>query len=143
MAAGLAYNEALAINDLGEIVGDVWESNAFPALYKQDPRNKTWSVNVLPTTSPDLDYGWSVAWGINDLGDVVGYSTDENWIPKATRWNSHDLSFAMSLGFPGDTSAAYGVNNLGIAVGGYQNIVSYDENGNPIFAPEQAVAVQF
>jgi uncharacterized membrane protein len=61
MAAGFAYNEALAINDLGEIVGDVWESNAFPALYKQDPRSKTWSVNVLPTTSPDLDYGWSVA----------------------------------------------------------------------------------
>jgi uncharacterized membrane protein len=132
MAAGFAYNEALAINDLGEIVGDVWESNAFPALYKQDPRNKTWSVNVLPTT-PNLDYGWSVAWGINDLGDVVGYCTDENWIAKATRWNSHDLSFVMSLGFPGDTSAAYGVNNLGIAVG------AYGIGSNP----EQAAAVKF
>ena len=142
MAAGISYNEALGINDLGEIVGDVWDSNAFPALYKQNPKNKKWSVNVLPTTSPDLDYGWSVAWGINDLGDVVGYCTDENWIGKATRWNSHDLSFVKSLGFPGDTSAAYGVNNLGIAVGGYQ-IVSYDEKGNPIFGPEQAVAVQF
>jgi hypothetical protein len=150
MAAGLAYNEALGINDLGEIVGDVWESNAFPALYKQDPRNKTWSVNVLPTTSPDLVYGWSVAWGINDLGDAVGYCTDENWIPKATRWNSHDLSFAKSLGFPGDTSAAYGVNNLGIAVGGYQYFVfdangnqEFDENGNPILTPEEAAAVRF
>ncbi len=141
MAAGIAYNEALGINDLGEIVGDVWDANAFPALYKQNPRNKKWSVNVLPTTSPDLDYGWSVAWVINDLGDVVGYCSDENWIGHATRWNSHDLSFAKSLGFPGDTSAAYGVNNLGIAVGGYQNIVSYDEDGNPIFGPEQAVAV--
>jgi hypothetical protein len=142
MAAGIAYNEALGINDFGEIVGDVWESNAFPALYKQDPRNKTWSVNVLPTT-PNLDYGWSVAWSINELGDVVGYCSDENWIGHATRWNSHELSFVMSLGFPGDTSAAYGVNNLGIAVGGYQNTVSYDENGNPIFGPEQAAAVQF
>jgi uncharacterized membrane protein len=150
MAAGFAYNEALAINDLGEIVGDVWESNAFPALYKQDPNNKKWSVNVLPTTSPDLDYGWSVAWGINELGDVVGYCSDENWIGHATRWNSHDLSFVNGLGFPGDTSAAYGVNNLGIAVGGYQNFVfdengnqEFDENGNPIFGPEQAVAVRF
>ncbi len=142
MAAGFAYNEALAINDLGEIVGDVWESNAFPALYKQDPRNRKWSVNVLPAT-PNLDFGWSVAWGINDLGDIVGYCTDENWIPKATRWNSHDRSFVMSLGFPGDTSAAYGVNNLGISVGGYQNTVSYDENGYPIFGPSQAVAVRF
>ena len=149
MATGFAYNEALAINDSGEIVGDVWESNAFPALYKQDPRNKTWSVKVLPTT-PNLEYGWSVAWGINDLGDVVGYCTDENWVAKATRWNSHDLSFVMSLGFPGDTSAAYGVNNLGIAVGGYQNFVydangnqEFDNYGNPIFSPEQAVAVRF
>lgn len=142
MAAGFAYNEALAINDLGEIVGDVWESNAFPALYKQNPRNKKWSVHVLPTT-PNLDYGWSVAWGINELGDVVGSCTDESWIGKATRWNTHHLSFVKSLGFPGDTSIAYGVNNLGIAVGGYQNIVSYDENGNPIFGPEQAVAVRF
>ena len=132
MADGFAYNEALAINDLGEIVGDVWESNAFPALYKQDPRNKTWSVKVLPTT-PNLDYGWSVAWGINDLGDVVGYCTDENWIAKATRWNSHDLTFVMSLGFPGDTSAAYGVNSLGIAVG------VYGIGSNP----EQAAAVKF
>jgi hypothetical protein len=143
MAAGIPYNEALGINDLGEIVGDVWEANAFPALYKQDPRNKKWSVKVLPTTSPDLDYGWSVAWGINELGDIVGYCTDENWIGHATRWNSHELSFAESLGFPGDTSAAYGVDNLGIAVGGYQNIVSYDESGNPIFGPEEAAAARF
>lgn len=118
MADGFAYNEALAINDFGEIVGDVWESNAFPALYKQNPRNKTWSVIVLPAT-PSLDYGWSVAWGINDLGDVVGYCTDENWIVKAARWNSHDRSFVMSLGFPGDWSVAFAVNNFGIAVGTY------------------------
>jgi uncharacterized membrane protein len=150
MAAGVTYNEALGINDLGEIVGDVWDSNAFPALYKQNPRNKTWSVNVLPTTSPDLDYGWSVAWGINELGDIVGYCSDENWTAHATRWNSHDLSFAKGLGFPGDTSAAYGVDNLGIAVGGYQYFVfdangnqEFDENGNPILTPEEAAAARF
>jgi hypothetical protein len=49
----------------------------------------------------------------------------------------------MSLGFPGDTSTAFGVNNLGIAVGGYQNIDSYDESGNPIYGPAQAAAVRF
>jgi uncharacterized membrane protein len=142
MAAGFAYSEALAINDLGEIVGDVWESNAFPALYKQNPRDKKWSVHVLPAT-PKLDYGWNVAWGINDLGDIVGYCTDENWIAKTTRWNSHTRSLVMTLGSPGDTSIAFGVNNLGIAVGLYQKIVSYDENGDPIFGPNQAVAVRF
>jgi len=142
MAPHFAYNEALAINDSGEIVGDVWESNAFPALYEQDPGNRKWSVKVLPA-APRLKYGWSVAWGINDLGDIVGYCSDENWIGHATRWNSHDLRFVQSLGFPGDTSAAYGVNKLGMAVGGYQNIVSYDADGNPIFSPEEAAAVQF
>ena len=146
-AAGFDYNEALAINDLGEIVGDVWGwtgdfQGARPALYKQDPRKKTWSVNVLPTTSPDLEYGWSVAWSINELGDVVGYCSDENWIGHATRWSSYDRRFVMSLGFPGDNSNAFGVNNLGIAVGGYSS-VSYDESGNPIAGPWRAVAVRF
>jgi uncharacterized membrane protein len=143
MAADFAYNEALSINNLGEIVGDVWESNAFPALWKKGPKKNSWSVNVLPTT-PALDYGWSVAWDINDLGDIVGSCTDENWIGKATRWNTHDLSFVMSLGFPGGTSGLpEGVNNSGIAVGGYQNTVSYDQNGYPMFGPPQAVAVRF
>ncbi|MGO9084747.1 MAG: hypothetical protein ACLP6G_11850 [Terriglobales bacterium] len=102
------------------------------------------------STSPDLDYGWSVAWGSNDLGKVVGYCSDENWIGHATRRNFHDLSLVKSLGFPRDTSAAYGVNNLGIAVGGYQNFVfdangnqEFDEYGNPIFGPEQAAAARF
>jgi uncharacterized membrane protein len=150
MANGFDYNEALGINDLGEIVGDVWDLNAFPALYQQDPKTRKWSVHVLPTTSPDLDYGWSIAWSINELGDIVGYCSDENWIGHATRWNSHNLSLAESLGFPGDTSAAYGVDNLGIAVGGYQNFVydangnqEFDQYGNPILTPEEAAAARF
>jgi probable HAF family extracellular repeat protein len=137
MFADLQYTEALSINNLGEIVGDVWGSTdkfqgAFPALWEKLPRHeKTWSLKVLPTTS-GLTYGWSVAGHINDLGDIVGTSTDENWIGKATRWNTHDLSFVKLLGFPGDSSIAYGVNNLGIAVGGYAI-------GD---APEQAVAMK-
>ena len=142
MADGFAYNEAVAINDLGEIVGDVWESNAFPALWKMDLKKGSWLVNVLPTT-PSLDYGWSVAWSINDRGDIVGFCSDENWIPHAARWNSHERGFVTSLGFSGDGSAAFGVNSLGIAVGGFRNIVSYDDDGNPVFGPEQAVAVKF
>ena len=142
MAPGFTYNEALAINEQGEIVGDVWDANAFPALYKQNPRDKKWSVYVLPAT-PELDYGWNVAWSINDLGDIVGYCTDENWIAQGTRWNSHDHTLVKSLGLPGDTSLAFGVSNLGVAVGLYQNIVAEDENGNPVFGPNQAVAVRF
>ena len=129
-ADGFAYTEALAINNLGDIVGDVWESNAFPALWEKNPKKNSRSLNVLPTT---LKYGWSVAYGINELGDVVGVSTDENWIGKATRWNTHDLSFVKLIGFPGDSSLAGGVDNLGIAVGGY--VIGTN--------PEQAAAVKF
>lgn len=132
MADGFAYTEALGINNLGEIVGDVWESSAFPALWKKDLKKNSWSVKVLPVAS-GLTYGWSVAMGINELGDIVGPSTDENWNNMATRWNSHDIRFVKLLGFPGDSSIAFGVNNLGIAVGGY---VSGTD-------PEQAVAVKF
>ena len=148
VAADVPYTEALAINDLGDIVGDVWGWNdnyqgARPALWKVNPRTpKTRSLKVLPTIT-SLSTGWSVAWSINELGDVVGYSTDDTWIGKAARWNTHDPSVVTRLGFPGDNSNAFGVNNLGIAVGGYQYTVSYDESGNPIFGPWQAVAVRF
>jgi len=131
MTADFPYTEALAINNLGEIVGDVWGSAAAPALWKRDSRRgNTWNLAVLPLLNPtDV---WDLAWGINDLGDVVGYCFDPDWIPQATRWSTHDLSSAKLLGFPSNHGAAYGVNNLGIAAGGY---VIGD-------GPAQAVAVK-
>jgi len=118
MAADFPYTEPLAINNLGEIVGDVWGSAAAPALWKKDSRKgKTWELTVLPTLNPTPM--WDIAWGINDFGDIVGTCYDPDWVPQATRWNTHHLSSAKLLGFPGDWSVAYGVNNLGIAVGGY------------------------
>jgi uncharacterized membrane protein len=132
MAADFPYTEPLAINNLGEIVGDVWGSAAAPALWKKDSRNgKTWEVTVLPTLNPTPM--WDIAWGINDRGDIVGTCYDPDWVPQATRWNAHTpLSPAQTLGFPGDWSVAYGVNNSGIAVGGY----GIGSN------PEQAAAVK-
>jgi uncharacterized membrane protein len=119
MAADFPYTEPLAINNLGEIVGDVWGSAAAPALWKKDSRNgRTWEVTVLPTLNPTPM--WDIAWGINDFGNIVGTCYDPDWVPQATRWNTHaPLSPAQTLGFPGDWSVAYGVNNSGIAVGGY------------------------
>jgi uncharacterized membrane protein len=133
MAADFPYTEALSINNLGEIVGDVWGSAAAPALWKKDSRKgKTWEPTVLPTLNPTPM--WDIAWGINDFGDIVGTCYDPDWVPQATRWNAHaPLSPAQTLRFPGDWSVAYGVNNLGIAVGGYGI-------GD---GPEQAAAVRF
>lgn len=120
LAAGFPYTEPLAINNLGEIVGDVWGSSAgAPALWKPDRTGRAnWTLTVL--SSLNTTPMWDLAWGINDLGDIVGYCYDANWVQHATRWNAHTpLNAVQLLGFPGSWSAAYSVNNLGIAVGGY------------------------
>jgi uncharacterized membrane protein len=132
MAADFPYTEALAINDLGEIVGDVWGSAAAPALWKTNgPEGKAWKLTVLP--SLDATPVWDLAEGINDRGDIVGYCYDSGGNPQATRWNAHaPHSPVQTLGFPGEWSAAFSVNNLGIAVGGYG-----------IGDVERAFAVQF
>ena len=134
--ADYPYTEALAINNRGEIVGDYWECTeeactALPALWKVKTSGVcNGSLTVLATLSGLLQ-GWNVAWGINDVGDVVGVSNDADWNWLATRWKTKDPSKAVVLGFPGDWSTGYAVNNFGIAVGTY----GVGEN------PEQAAAV--
>jgi hypothetical protein len=130
------YTEVLSINNRGEIVGDVWwcsddACTALPALWKmQSPRAQTWDLIELATLS-GARQGWNLAWGINDIGDVVGVSNDaeQNWF--ATRWLTSNPTTANVLGFPGDWSQAFQVNNYGIAVG------RYGIGSNP----EQAAAV--
>ncbi len=129
------YTEALSINNRGEIVGDLsvldswWTDTGeylnLPALWHMSPKTHTWKLTGLPTLSGISD-GWNVAHSINDIGDVVGESQG-----LATRWLTEDPSSAKALGFPGDWSLAFQVNNFGIAVGSY----GFGES------PEQAVAV--
>ncbi len=122
--AEFVNTEALSINNRGEIVGDTWGCTdegctALPALWKvRTPRNRTSALTALGTLS-GLQQGWNVAWAINDVGDAVGVSNDADWNWLATRWKSKNPSTAIVLGFPGDSSVAYGVNNFGIAVGTY------------------------
>jgi probable HAF family extracellular repeat protein len=131
------YTEALAINNQGDIVGNVnvgddWSTSP-PAFWKlETPGAHRWKLIELTTLSGTPE-GWNWALDINDLGDIVGASNDAdgNWL--ATRWMTRDPSTAKVLGFPGDGSDAFGVNNLGIAVGMYTI-------GNN---PERAVAVKF
>jgi uncharacterized membrane protein len=119
MAADFPFTEALAINNQGEIVGDVWGSAAAPALWKTGrPVGKAWTLTVLPSLSGTPM--WDVATAINDRGDIVGYCYDSDWNAQATRWNADARhSQVQTLGFPGEWSAAFSVNNRGIAVGAY------------------------
>ena len=136
--------QALAINDQGDIVGNMTVGDGpyctddgvcttVPAFWKPEtPGAHRWKLIELTTLSGTRQ-GWNWALDINDLGDIVGASNDANGNWLATRWVTRDPSTAKVLGFPGDGSDAYGVNNLGIAVGMY---TSGDQ-------PERAVAVKF
>jgi hypothetical protein len=64
---------------------------------------------------------------------VVGVSDDAEQNSLATRWLTSNPTTANVLGFPGDWSQAFQVNNYGIAVGGY----GIGSN------PAQAAAVKF
>jgi len=125
--------EAIAINNLGEVSGeasiDVGYGHSVPALWRMSPRTHTWEMTELPTLSGQR-FGSNHVYGINEVGDLVGYSTPvccdpDNWTILATRWQTKDPSFVKAIGFPGDWSLANAVNNSGIAVG------SYSSNGGP------------
>ena len=127
------FAEALDINNRGEIVGDVYTSDysaALPSLWSVHPCQNSRKLTLLTTLSGSPQ-GYDVAYGINDLGDIVGASNDadENWL--ATGWSSKRPNFAQVLGFPANWSVAKKVNNFRIAVGGY----GIGDN------PEQAAAV--
>ena len=111
------------INNNGEIVGDVgvqdW-SAYFPALWKPvGPSGRSYSVTVLPTLAGSMQ-GVGDGEGINDLGDIVGGSTDVNGNYFATRWSTKDVNSArLLLSVPGGWSWATKVNNNGVATGSY------------------------
>ena len=135
VSAELPNAQPWDINQAGEIVGWVADPdwNGLPALWKPvAPAGSAWELTVLPTLS-GLPQGWNPALGINDAGDIVGVSNDADWNWLAARWTTKDPNFVQVLGFPGDWSLAFKVNNNGIAVGGY----GIGDN------PERAVAVKF
>ena len=128
-SGGHKYTEALSINNKGDIAGDVnlgegWcDSNDvctdLPALWRvESPLANSWKLDELTTLS-GARVGWNTAWGINDVGDVVGVSVDAGGNSQATRWLVTNPIKPMLLGFPGDWGQAYQVNDFRIAVGFY------------------------
>jgi probable HAF family extracellular repeat protein len=139
--SGHYWTEALSINNRAEIAGDasidVDPGGAAPALWRLSPRTHTWEMTELPTLS-GVRFGWNVAWAVNEIGDVVGWSTPvccdwNDWSSIATRWMTRDPSFVKTIGFPGDWSLANDVNNLGIVVGHQNN------SGDPVQAFAAAI----
>jgi len=121
------------INNNGEVVGDVLNGNGFPYSWT-DEFPAYWkptygsashlSVTILPTLGGYLS-GIGDGEGINEVGDIVGGSTDANGNYYATAWSTTDPNFTPRLlpspQHSGSWSWANRVNNHGIAVGSYGN----------------------
>ncbi len=111
------------INEKGEMVGDVlsydWAYGYSSLWQPTDPSREHYTLKLLanPWGVPNGD----TAEGINDQGDIVGGSWDNDFIPHAVRWSTKDPNFVQLLGFPGDYSLAYKVNDGRIVTGFYNN----------------------
>jgi probable HAF family extracellular repeat protein len=121
------------INNSGEIVGDVLNGNGltytwtdeFPAYWEPTDRSgEYFRVTILPTLGGYLT-GMGDGEGINDVGDIVGGSTDANGNYFATAWTTKDLDAVPRLlptpSRSGSWSWANRVNNYGLVVGSYGN----------------------
>ena len=130
------------INDKGEIVGAVASadgSTALPALWqKKSPSENIWNLALL-ATPPGSPY--SEAMGINDRGDIVGYTYNANWNSFAAQWSAKDPTFVRLLGFPGADSPgawswAFKVNDNRIAVEAYGSDTILENVAAVQFSPE-------
>ena len=99
-----------AINDAGAVAG----GNGQAFVYSG---GKMEMLGYLPGGD------WSVAYGINDLAEVVGYGTVAPGVSRAFYWNGSGLVPIGTLG--GSTSFAMGVNNSGAIVGGSTTASGY------------------
>ncbi len=132
-APGYSSVYPIDMNNNGEIVGDVlnidpltgeWTSE-FPAYWQPIGRSGVhFHVTVLPTLGGPL-FGVGDGEGINDVGDIVGGSTDANGNYYATAWSTKDLNAAPHLlpspQHSGSWSWASKVNHGGIVAGSYGN----------------------
>jgi probable HAF family extracellular repeat protein len=107
------------INDNGEIAGIVASNDWsiwLPTFWKPLDKTRTTYSKVRMLPLPQGVFTNAEAVGINDLGDIVGDSwNDDGSEDLAVRWTTKDLTFSELLNFPADWSFSWGVNNNRIA----------------------------
>lgn len=101
--SGGDYSSAFGINSSGEVVGTSNTADSMHA-FSWTATSGLVQLPLLPGTNA------SQAYAINDHGQVAGSSGTH-----AVIWNNGAVQDLGTLGGP--TSAAHGINNLGIAVG--------------------------
>ena len=114
---GYPISEPFNINDRGEISGDIEPADFsvwVPAFWRPlDLQRKHYSLPIALPVPDGFSGGYTD--GINELGDL----TCECWGDagdQAVRWTTKDPTFSQVLGFPGDWSWSFRVNNSRIAV---------------------------
>jgi probable HAF family extracellular repeat protein len=110
--------EAQAVNNSGASAGFVYDSVSVPhaILWTSEGATKIdpWGANLTSYSARGYAYGY----GVNDVGDVVGYSFYNGtggWPMRATRWHDGAQDLLGTLG--GGYSHAYAVNNNHHVVG--------------------------
>lgn len=113
-------SEPFNINDRGEISGDIEPADGsvwLPAFWKPlDSSRKTYA-NPIVLPMPEGGFANCYTDGINELGDLTGECWAQDYsVDQAVRWTTKDTTFSQVLGFPGDWSWSFRVNNDRIAV---------------------------
>lgn len=103
------------INNLGQVVGGSGSAGSRRAFCTRPYA----AINPLTDALPYLPNGTTAeAFGVNDRGQVVGYSNTRVGTSTVTRpvlWSGTTVTDLGTLG--GNTGRAYGINNLGHVVG--------------------------
>jgi uncharacterized membrane protein len=113
-------SEPFNINDRGEISGDIEPADGsvwLPAFWK--PLNASRKIYTNPIVLPMPEGGFANCYtdGINELGDLTGECWANDYsVDQAVRWTTKDTTFSQVLGFPGDWSWSFRVNNSRVAV---------------------------
>ena len=99
---GTTFNQLLGLNNRGQAAGFFQDANGEPHGYVREVDGSDLVVPIPVST----------ATGINDLGQVVGFTATAGF-----EWRNGQLT---TLSFPGATNTqALGINNLGEVVGDY------------------------
>ncbi len=118
---GGEYSYAYAINDSGQVVGQSYTSDNQIRAFLWDKDNGMQNLGVLEIPgNPGQPY-YSCATGINNSGQIVGYSGYYDGPERAFLWENGQMCDLGSLG--GTDSHATGINNQG-------QIVGYSKNSN-------------